>query len=134
MLEHHPKTAIDDSGTEQYTVKWLGCCEEENTIEPKDNLADCKLLIETYWKVKQEELMSAKKKKTSSRRGSKKSLGNKSADKKFVGKEQESSSRMQISDVLAAAVKKDAVEKESDTMEVDSAVVPRVRTTSGTRG
>lgn len=124
VLEHHPKTAIDDSGTEQYTVKWLGCCEEENTIEPKDNLADCKLLIETYWKVKQEELMSAKKKKTSSRRGSKKSLGNKSADKKFVGKEQESSSRMQISDVLAAALKKDAVEKESDTMEVDSAVVP----------
>jgi hypothetical protein len=87
VLEHYPKHATDDSGAKKYMVKWLGYCEEENTIEPRDNLDGCKYLIDEYWKAKHEAMMSAKK-KTSSRRASKKSLGNKSAEKTFVGKEQ----------------------------------------------
>jgi len=121
VLEHYPKHATDDSGTKKYTVKWLGFCEEENTIEPKENLGGCKYLIDTYWKAKHAAMVSVKK-KTSSRRASKKSLGNKSAEKTFVGKEQKSSSS--IADVLAAAAKIDAVETESEKMEVDKMVVP----------
>jgi len=124
IVEHHPKTATDDSGTKKYTVKWAGFCEEDNTIEPKNNLNGCKYLIETYWKAKKEKLMSAKKKTTAVRRASKKSLGNKSVDKKFVGKERKSSPRMQISEVLAAAAKIGAVEEDSEKMEVETTVVP----------
>jgi hypothetical protein len=120
VLEHYPKHATDDSGAKKYMVKWLGYCEEENTIEPRDNLDGCKYLIDEYWKAKHEAMMSAKK-KTSSRRASKKSLGNKSAEKTFVGKEQKRSS---IADVLAAAAKVDAVETESEKMEEDKMVVP----------